>query len=126
MRELLTIEAEWSANALRGSAPTQSALDRMLRGFLVLDPLFPRSMLGSARGAVTTVRELEAQGSLDTSGSLLRTVGMLQSELEFSASAPSPQTIDAMAESAMAAAGEAGAEVSDAFFRQAGTIVWSQ
>ncbi len=108
---------------LRGRNPMNA---EQVRGFLVLDPLFPRSMLGSARGAVTTVRELEAQGSLDTSGSLLRTVGMLQSELEFSASAPSPQTIDAMAESAMAAAGEAGAEVSDAFFRQAGTIVWSQ
>ncbi|MFI0432174.1 MAG: alpha-E domain-containing protein [Candidatus Nanopelagicales bacterium] len=107
---------------LRGRNPMNA---EQVRGFLVLDPLFPRSMLGSARAAVETVRELEAQGSLDTSGKLLRTVGMLRSELEFSSSAPSPQTIDDMAESAMGAAGAAGAEVSEAFFRQAGTIVWS-
>lgn len=107
---------------LRGRNPMNA---EQVRGFLVLDPLFPRSMLGSARAAVETVRELEAQGSLDTSGRLLRTLGLLRSELEFSSAAPSPQAVDAMAESAMAAAGAAGAEVSEAFFRQAGTIVWS-
>ena len=67
VRELLTIEAEWSANALRGSAPTQSALDRMLRGFLVLgsppDEQWRRQVELLARRVSDAVREAHALGS---------------------------------------------------------------
>lgn len=107
---------------LRGRNPMSA---EQVRGFLVLDPLLPRSILGSSRIAEDTVRALEAQGSIDTSGRLLRTVGLLHSELEFSSVSPSPTTVDAMAESALEAATRAGMEISEAFFRQAGTIVWS-
>lgn len=107
---------------LRGRNPMNG---EQVRGFLVLDPLFPRSMLGASRIAEDTVRALEMQGSVDTSGRLLRTVGLLHSELEFSSSAPDPMTVDAMAESGLAGATQAGLEVSEAFFRQVGTTVWS-
>ena len=107
---------------LRGRNPMNG---EQVRGFLVLDPLFPRSMLGSSRLAEETVRALEVQGSMDTSGRLLRTVGLLRSELEFSSSSPSPGTVDAMADSGLAASTQAGLEISEAFFRQVGTTVWS-
>ena len=107
---------------LRGRNPMSG---EQVRGFLVLDPLFPRSMLGSSRIAEETVRSLEAQGSLDTSGKLLRTVGLLRSELEFSTSSPAPVTVDEMAENGLHRASQAGGEVSEAFFRQVGTTVWS-
>lgn len=107
---------------LRGRNPMSG---EQVRGFLVLDPLFPRSMLGSSRIAEDTVRALEGQGSLDTSGRLLRTVGLLRSELEFSSSSPAPTTVDEMAENGLLRASQAGLEVSEAFFRQVGTTVWS-
>lgn len=107
---------------LRGRNPMNG---EQVRGFMVLDPAFPRSMLGSARIAEETIRALESDGSLDTSGRLLRTIGMLRSELEFCSTSPSPATVDAMAERGLEAANQAGLEVSEAFFRQAGTIVWS-
>lgn len=107
---------------LRGRNPMSG---QQVRGFLVLDPQFPRSMLGSARIAEETVRALEAEGSLDSSGRLLRTVGLLRSELEFSSSSPDPRTVDTMAENALESSTQAGAEVSEAFFRQTGTTVWS-
>ncbi len=107
---------------LRGRNPMSG---EQVRGFLVLDPLFPRSMLGSSRIAEDTVRALESQGSLDTSGRLLRTVGLLRSELEFSSSSPAPATVDEMAENGLLRASQAGLEVSEAFFRQVGTTVWS-
>jgi uncharacterized alpha-E superfamily protein len=106
---------------LRGRNPMSG---EQVRGFLVLDPLFPRSMLGSSRIAEDTVRALEGQGSLDTSGRLLRTVGLLR-RLEFSSSSPAPATVDEMAENGLLRASQAGLEVSEAFFRQVGTTVWS-
>ncbi len=107
---------------LRGRNPMSG---EQVRGFLVLDPLFPRSMLGSSRIAEDTVRALEQQGSEDATGRLLRTVGLLRSALEFSSSSPDPATVDAMAESGLVSSTQAGLEVSEAFFRQVGTTVWS-
>lgn len=107
---------------LRGRNPMNG---QQVRGFLVLDPQFPRSMLGSARIAEDTVRALESEGSLDTSGRLLRTIGLLRSELEFSSASPDPATVNDMAESALDSSTRAGMEVSEAFFRQTGTTVWS-
>lgn len=107
---------------LRGRNPMSG---QQVRGFLVLDPQFPRSMLGAARIAEETVRALEAEGSLDTSGRLLRTIGLLRSELEFSSASPDPQTVNEMADSALDSSTRAGIEVSEAFFRQTGTTVWS-
>lgn len=107
---------------LRGRNPMNG---EQVRGFLVLDPLFPRSMLGSSRIAEETVRALEMQGSHDASGRLLRTVGLLRSALEFSSSSPDPTTVDDMADNGLISSTQAGMEVSEAFFRQVGTTVWS-
>jgi uncharacterized alpha-E superfamily protein len=107
---------------LRGRNPMSG---QQVRGFLVLDPQFPRSMLGSSRIAEDTVRALETEGSIDGTGQLLRTVGLLRSALEFSSSSPDPRTVDAMAEDGLERSTQAGLEVSDAFFRQTGTTLWS-
>lgn len=107
---------------LRGRHPLSG--DRA-RAFLVLDPTFPRSMLGCAITAEQAVRELEAVGSVASSGGILRTVGLLRSELEFAATEPDPMVVDRLADYGHASATEAGTEVSTAFFRQTGTVVWS-
>lgn len=60
------------------------------RAFLVLDPAFPRSMLGCATVAEAAVRELEQLGSVAQGGGILRTVGLLRSELEFVAAWSAP------------------------------------
>lgn len=96
-----------------------------VRSFLVLDPTFPRSMLGCAIVAEQAARELEAMGSVSTHGGILRTVGLLRSELEFVPSDANPDTVDRLADYALASAAEAGSEVRAAFFRQIGTVVWS-
>ncbi len=107
---------------LRGRHPLSG--DRA-RAFLVLDPTFPRSMLGCAISAELAVRELEAIGSVAESGGILRTVGLLRSELEFAAVDSDPVVVDRLADYGHASATEAGTEVSTAFFRQTGTILWS-
>lgn len=96
-----------------------------VRAFLVLDPTFPRSMLGCAIGAEQAARELEAMGSVTPHGGILRTVGLLRSELEFVPSDPDPATVDRLAEYALVSAIEAGEEVRASFFQQIGTVVWS-
>lgn len=96
-----------------------------VRAFLVLDPTFPRSMLGCAIGAEQAARELEAMGSVSPNGGILRTVGLLRSELEYVPSDPDPDTVDRLAVYGLGSATEAGTEVRQAFFRQIGTVVWS-
>jgi len=107
---------------LRGRHPLSG--DRV-RAFLVLDPIFPRSMLGCAIGAENAARELEAMGSVSPHGGILRTVGLLRSELEFVAAEPDPDIVDRLAEYGLISAIEAGAEVRNSFFQQLGTVVWS-
>ena len=97
-----------------------------VRSFLVLDPTFPRSMLGCATSAEQAARELEAMGSVSASGGILRTVGLLRSELEFGPIDPDPDSVDRLADYGLRAATEAGDEVSEAFFAQTGVVVWSR
>lgn len=104
-----------------GAAPTGAAV----REYLVLDDAFPRSMLQCARKAEQCVRDLERHGVSAESSALTRTVGMLRSSLEFAGQHPAPAVVSSLAEQALAAGFEAGGHVSDAFFRQAGTVDWS-
>lgn len=99
---------------------------RRVREFLVLDAAFPRSMLGCAVVAEQATRELQALGSVAPGGDVLRSVGLLRSELEFVAPDPPPELVDRLAEYGLGAATDAGAEISAAFFRQVDTVVWSQ
>jgi uncharacterized alpha-E superfamily protein len=94
-----------------------------VRRFLVLDATFPRSMRSCAADAEDAVRGLQQLGVSD-SGSLLREVGMLRSELEY-ARVPSANDIDHFIDEAREASLRASEEVNRAFFRQHGTIVWS-
>ena len=94
------------------------------RAFLVLDETFPRSMRACASDAEHCVRALERMGVSDD-GALLREVGMLRSALEY-ASNPGPQDVDRLIVQARDAAVRSSEHVNTAFFRQHGTIVWSQ
>ena len=67
VREVLGIEAEWAANALRGSAPAQSALERLARDFLVLgappEQQWQRQAEQLTRRVSDAVREAHALGT---------------------------------------------------------------
>ncbi len=107
---------------LRGRFPLSG--DRV-RAFLVLDPTFPRSMLGCALVAEQAARELEALGSVSAHGGILRTVGLMRSELEFVPVDPDPDEVDRLADYGLESAHAAGTEVRESFFQQTGTVVWS-
>jgi uncharacterized alpha-E superfamily protein len=96
-----------------------------VRTFLVLDPTFPRSMLQCAVRAERQVRQMATYVSPQQVSSLLRTVGILRAELEFAYATPTPADVDQLADRARIAAYEASDATAVAFFRQAGTIVWS-
>jgi uncharacterized alpha-E superfamily protein len=94
-----------------------------VRSFLVLDNVFPRSLLMSARAAEAAVRGLADQGAHD-SGELIRECGMIRSQLEYVV-APGPDDIDELAVRSQIAASHASDAAARNFFSQAGTIVWS-
>lgn len=94
-----------------------------VREFLVLDPTFPRSMLQSARSAEAACRTLQLFGGDDDD--LLREVGLMRARLEFASGTHDPRVVDQLAADAQESAVAAGAAVAEAYFRQAGTIVWS-
>jgi uncharacterized alpha-E superfamily protein len=105
---------------------TQRALvGDQVEGFLVLDPTFPRSMLQCAIRAERAVRQMATYVSPQRTSTLLRTVGILRAELEFASVTPTPADLEMLCDRAREAAYEASDAVSGAFFRQAGTIVWS-
>jgi uncharacterized alpha-E superfamily protein len=96
-----------------------------VRAFLILDPSFPRSMLQSAIRSERAVRQMASYGNARQTSALLRTVGILRAELEFASVTPTPADLEWLSERAREAAYEASDEVAAAYFRQAGTIVWS-
>ena len=105
---------------------TQRAMTgEQVRAFLVLDPTFPRSMLQCAIRAERQVRQMASYVSPQQTSALLRTVGILRAELEFASVNPTPADLELLTERARESAYEASDAVSAAFFRQAGTIVWS-
>ena len=94
-----------------------------VRAFLVLDSAFPRSMLMSAQAAETSCRTLQQFGGDDDG--LMREVGLMRARLEFASGTRDPGVVDGLADEAQRSAVAAGAAVAEAYFRQAGTIVWS-
>jgi len=103
-----------------GEPPTGDAVRR----FLVLEPTFPRSLLHSARGAEEAARGLQLQGNA-ADATLLREVGLMRSRLEFAGLVQDPSEVDALAAETQMSAVDAALATADAYFRQAGTIVWS-
>jgi hypothetical protein len=63
--------------------------------------------------------------SAQQTSTLLRTVGILRAELEFASVNPTPADLELLSARASEAAFVASDAVAGAFFRQAGTIVWS-
>ena len=104
-----------------GEAPS----GQQVREFLVLDPDFPRSMLHRARAAEAAVRGLQQLGGVDD-GELLREVGLMRSRLEFAGGATDPDVVDDLVADTQMSAVASAAATADAYFRQAGTVVWSQ
>ncbi len=115
-----------AAGGLNPFLRTQRALTGdQVRAFLILDPTFPRSMLQVAIGAERSVRHLAEYVSPQQTSTLLRTVGILRAELEFASVVPTQADLELFNLRAREAAFEASDAVTTAFFRQAGTIVWS-
>lgn len=115
-----------SAGGFNPFLRTQRAMTGdQVEAFLILDPVFPRSMLQCAMRAERSVRQMASYGSPRQTSTLLRTVGILRAELEFASVNPTPADLELLCERAREAAFEASDAVSTAFFRQAGTIVWS-
>ena len=115
-----------AAGGLNPFLRTQRALNgEQVRGFLVLDPTFPRSMLQCAVRAERQVRQMGTYVRPQQTSSLLRTVGILRAELEFASANPTPADLEMLCDRARDSAFEASDAVAAAFFRQAGTIVWS-
>lgn len=105
---------------------TQRALTgEQVHAFLLLDPTFPRSTLQTAIRAERQVRQMGTYVSPQQTSTLLRTVGILRAELEFASVNPTPADLELLSERASEAAFVASDAVAGAFFRQAGTIVWS-
>jgi uncharacterized alpha-E superfamily protein len=109
-----------SAFLRTGEAPT----GEQVREFLVLDPTFPRSMLHSAQRAESAVRGLQTLGGVDD-GELVREVGLMRSRLEFAGGIHDPAVIDQLVHDTQLSGVSTAAAVAAAYFRQAGTIVWS-
>ena len=109
-----------SAFLRTGEAPT----GEQVREFLVLDPTFPRSMLSSAQRAEASVRGLQMLGGVDD-GELVREVGLMRSRLEFAGGVHDPAVIDQLVHDTQLSGVATAAAVAAAYFRQAGTIVWS-
>jgi uncharacterized alpha-E superfamily protein len=115
-----------AAGGLNPFLRTQRALNgEQVRAFLLLDPTFPRSMLQCAIRAERQVRQMATYVAPRQTSSLLRTVGILRAELEFASAYPTPDDLELLSERARESAFEASDAVAAAFFRQAGTIVWS-
>jgi uncharacterized alpha-E superfamily protein len=115
-----------AAGGLNPFLRTQRALaGEQVEAFLVLDPTYPRSMLQCAVRAERAVRQMATYVSPQQTSALLRTVGILRAELEFASVNPTPADLALLADRAREAAFEASDAVAAAFFRQAGTIVWS-
>jgi uncharacterized alpha-E superfamily protein len=112
--------AAMSAFLRTGASPT----GEMVREFLVLDPTFPRSMLHSARSAENAVRGLQTLGGVDDAD-LVREVGLMRSRLEFAGGVHDPAVIDQLCHDTQLSGVAAAGAVAEAYFRQAGTIVWS-
>jgi uncharacterized alpha-E superfamily protein len=117
---MLRSAAGLSAFLRTGEAPTGEDV----REFLVLDSTFPRSMLHSAQRAEAAVRGLQGLGGVDD-GELVREVGLMRSRLEFAGGLHDPAVIDQLVHDTQLSGVSSAAAVAVAYFRQAGTIVWS-
>jgi len=112
-----------SLSALSAFLRTRNALTGQgVRFYLVLDPLFPRSMRSAAAGAVDAVQMLERMGTFDSE--LQREVGIMRSALEYAGS-PEDDAVAELAAVTQQRAATASVAAGQAFFRPVGTIVWS-
>ena len=112
-----------SASALSAFLRTRNQLTGAgTRMYLVLDPLFPRSMRSAAAGAVDSVNMLERMGTFDRT--LQREVGIMSSSLEYAGEPDDDPVLELAADTQIRAAAAAQA-AGQAFFRPVGTVVWS-
>jgi len=81
-------------------------------------------MLHSATEAEDAVRRLQTLGGVDDI-ELVREVGLMRSRLEFAGMGRDPSYIDQLVHDTQVSCVAAGAATAEAYFRQAGTIVWS-
>lgn len=95
-----------------------------LRGFLLVDPAFPRSILRSASEAEKSLRDI-ARFTSSRAEPVLRAIGVLRSQLEFEADLVSSSASDEFVAQARRAVDFTSRAVQDNYFRPLGSIVWS-
>ena len=102
---------------VRGQIPLTG---KRVKGFLIGDRIFPRSIYFCAQTAETSLRRLKERD--DT---LYREIALLRSELEFSDPNASESAQLRIAARATSVAANTSARISSEFFRPAGSIIWS-
>jgi uncharacterized alpha-E superfamily protein len=95
-----------------------------LRSFLLVDPAFPRSVLRSAIEAEASIRDI-ARFTSSRPEPVLRSLGVLRSQLEFESESITASTGDEFVAQARRAVDYTSQSIRDNYFRPLGSIVWS-
>lgn len=95
-----------------------------VRAFLLLDGMFPRSILRSVIEAEASIREI-ADHTSTRAEPVLRAIGLLRGQLEYAGDDMSDEAIDRLVSQALRAVESTSSAVRDNFFRPVGSIVWS-
>lgn len=129
------IETAWPeqgpATVLRSMAGLNTYLRRhtkmsqgAVRQFLLMDPVFPRSVIRCAIEAESCIRSIVAF-TASRPEPVLRSIGILRSQLEFGSSDLTDEKSDAFVFQALKAVEETSSAVKENYFRPVGSIVWS-
>jgi uncharacterized alpha-E superfamily protein len=95
-----------------------------VRLFLATDPMFPRSLLHSALGAESALRDIAAETSTRPE-KVTQSVGLLASQLAYADVDLADDLVSDLVRQAMRAVESTSSAVRDQFFRPVGSIVWS-
>jgi len=131
----MRIERGWPeqgpATVLRSVAGLSTYLRRhermsegSVREFLLLDPTFPRSIIRSAIESEGCIRSIAAL-TASRPEPVLRSIGVLRSQLEFESDLVTEQVCDKFISQSLRAVDTTSALVREHYFRPVGSIVWS-
>lgn len=98
--------------------------ENSLRSFLLVDPAFPRSILRSTVEAERSLRDI-ARFTSSRAEPVLRSIGVLRSQLEYAGDDVSTTASDEFVARARQAVDYTSQAIRDNYFRPLGSIVWS-
>jgi uncharacterized alpha-E superfamily protein len=131
----MRIESGWPeqgpATMLRSVAGLSTYLRRHVRmtadpvrEFLLMDSVFPRSILRSVVAAESFLREIALHTSTRVEP-VLQSMGLLRGQLEYAGDDLTDEAIDELVALSLRAVESTSAAVRDNYFRPVGSIVWS-